>query len=99
MAMKTYLRLGFISLLLVCLHPANAACTYSEAMMAYKQGNDTRGLALMRMAANDGDARAARYLVKIDDKTVNPDMKQLIVADDKASTVPLVWEKLQNTAQ
>lgn len=72
---------------------ANAACTYSEALMALRHGNDVRGMALMRMAANDGDARAARYLVKIGDKTVNPTMRQLITADNKARSEPLVWQR------
>ena len=74
---------------------ANAACTYSEAMMAFKQGNEVRGVGLMRMAANDGDARAARYLVKIGDKSVNPKMRILIIADNKARSEPLLWERVE----
>lgn len=46
------------------------ACTYSEAMMAFEQGNSLRGQALMRMAANDGDIRAERFLASIPD--INP---------------------------
>jgi hypothetical protein len=74
---------------------AHAACTYSEAMMAFRQGNEVRGVALMRMAASDGDARAARYLVKIGDKSVNPEMRQLIMADNKTRSEPLLWERVK----
>ena len=38
------------------------SCTYSEAVMAIKQGNTVRGTALLKMAANDGDQRAIRFL-------------------------------------
>jgi len=38
------------------------SCAYREAMMALEKGNDVRGLALMRMASQDGDHRAERYL-------------------------------------
>ncbi len=41
------------------------ACTYGEAIMAFKQGNTTRGVALMNMAAKDGDQRAEKYLANI----------------------------------
>ena len=43
-----------------------AACTYSEAVMAYNGGNLVRGQALMKMAAKDGDQRAVRFLVARD---------------------------------
>lgn len=39
-----------------------AACTYDEAILALQQGNALRGLALIRMAARDGDIRATHYL-------------------------------------
>lgn len=39
-----------------------AACTYSEALMAFNNGNLVRGQALMKMAARDGDQRAERFL-------------------------------------
>jgi len=39
-----------------------AACTYSEAIMALNTGNSVRGLALMSMAAKDGDRRATQFL-------------------------------------
>lgn len=39
-----------------------AACTYGEAVMALKTGNSVRGLALMNMAAKDGDWRAIQFL-------------------------------------
>ena len=41
---------------------AQAACTYSEALMAFNNGNLVRGQALMNMAARDGDQRAVRFL-------------------------------------
>jgi hypothetical protein len=40
----------------------HAACTYDEAMMAFNNGNQIRGQALMRMAASDGDERAVHFL-------------------------------------
>ncbi|WP_455366635.1 hypothetical protein [Kaarinaea lacus] len=40
----------------------HAACTYNEAMMAFKNGNQIRGQALMKMAARDGDQRAVHFL-------------------------------------
>jgi len=40
----------------------HAACTYNEAMMAFNNGNQIRGQALMRMAARDGDERAVHFL-------------------------------------
>lgn len=39
-----------------------AACTYNEAILALEQGNQVRGLALLNMAARDGDQRATQYL-------------------------------------
>lgn len=41
------------------------ACTYSEAMLAFKDGNAVRGQALMNMAAKDGDQRAVRFLASL----------------------------------
>ena len=99
MSIKRLIQLGLMTFALGSVHIADAACTYSEAMMAYKQGNSVRGLALMRIAANDGDARAARYLVKIDDDSVNPEMQRLVVADTQARAAPLLWEKIQNTPE
>ena len=43
-----------------------AACTYSEAVMAFNNGNLVRGQALMKMAARDGDQRAVRFLASSD---------------------------------
>ena len=60
---RTYSTL--ISLFLVATFGANAyaaACTYDEAILALQQGNAVRGLALIRMAAQDGDQRATDYL-------------------------------------
>lgn len=42
------------------------ACTYREALMALEQGNALRGMALMRMASNDGDQRASQFLAEND---------------------------------
>jgi hypothetical protein len=54
-------------------------------MMAFQQGNQVRGNALMRMAANDGDTRAVRFLANL--KSINPqnnDEKRAIhIADAK----------------
>ena len=38
------------------------ACTYSEARIALKNGNEFRANTLMKMAAKDGDLRAIAYL-------------------------------------
>ncbi|WP_455222146.1 hypothetical protein [Kaarinaea lacus] len=40
----------------------HAACTYNEAVMAFNNGNQIRGHALMKMAARDGDERAVHFL-------------------------------------
>ena len=39
------------------------ACTYNEALAAFSNGNQIRGISLMKMAANDGDLRATRFLI------------------------------------
>jgi hypothetical protein len=41
------------------------ACTYNEAIIALKQGNQIRGTVLLRMAAKDGDVRAQAYLAEM----------------------------------
>ena len=44
---------------------ANAgACSYREGIVALEQGNEVRGMALLRMASRDGDRRAAQYLAR-----------------------------------
>ncbi len=53
------------------------ACSYSEAIMALQQGNQVRGMALLRMASRDGDPRASRYLAS------------LRATDDKPASAPL----------
>jgi hypothetical protein len=52
------------TVLIVALLSSNvhAACTYNEAVMAFNNGNQIRGHALMRMAARDGDQRAVHFL-------------------------------------
>ena len=47
-----------------------AACTYREAIMALTRGNSVRGLALMNMAAKDGDWRATQFLAASQRNTV-----------------------------
>ncbi len=44
-----------------------ASCAYRDAIMALQQGNQVRGLALLRMASRDGDLRASRYLASLQD--------------------------------
>ncbi len=51
------------------------ACTYNEAVIAYKQDNATRGAALMNMAAKDGDQRAVKYLANIQQPDKAPVIK------------------------
>ncbi len=41
------------------------ACTYNEALMAFKQGNTVRGQALLSMAAKDGDQRAVTLFLAL----------------------------------
>ncbi len=45
-----------------------AACSYREGIMALQQGNQIRGMALLRMASRDGDVRASRYLAALQDE-------------------------------
>ncbi len=59
------------------------ACTYGEAVMAFKQGNTTRGAALMNMAAKDGDQRAVKYLASMQ----QPDQAPAIKADSQIAFV------------
>ena len=60
------------------------ACTYREAIMAMEQGNTKRGIALMRMARNDGDRRASEYLamkgypLEAGTSTNHPPLKSMI---------------------
>ena len=56
-----------MAMLLVVAGPVFAeACTYQEAIMALEQGNAVRGMALMRMASQDGDLRASEFLASQD---------------------------------
>jgi len=59
------------------------ACTYGEAVIAFKQGNTTRGTALMNMAAKDDDQRALKYLASIQ----QPDKAPVIKADSQIAFV------------
>lgn len=52
-----------VAMSLLLTKPAFAeACTYNEAIIAFKQGNEIRGMALLKMAVNDGDTRAQHLL-------------------------------------
>lgn len=64
-----------------------AACTWNEAIMAYENDNPVRGLALMRMAASDGDVRATRYLAGIGDRIVNPVISDTLMAGNTADNM------------
>jgi len=57
------------------------ACTYKEALLAFENNNERRGVTLMRMAAIDGDVRAIKYLEL--DKTT----RQMIAS--KTATISL----------
>ena len=43
---------------------APTACTYQDAVMAYKQNNFIRAKVLLEMAKRDGDKRAEVFLAK-----------------------------------
>lgn len=64
MTLKYILSSCLLSLLLVSGSVYAEACSYNEAIMAFKQGNGVRGMALLKMAARDGDARASVLLAK-----------------------------------
>jgi hypothetical protein len=74
-----------------------AACTYSEAVMALNNGNLVRGQALMKMAARDGDQRAVRFLVSNDviDKHDNGNaISEMLLVMDSLKTVQSTAEKI-----
>lgn len=74
-----------------------AACTYSEAVMAFNNGNLVRGQALMTMAARDGDQRAVRFLVSNDviDRQDNGNaMSKMLLVMDSLKTVQSTAEKI-----
>ena len=48
------------------------ACSYNEALLAFLQGNTVRGNALMKMAASDGDERAAHFLASLKNTPLLP---------------------------
>jgi len=55
-----------------CANAYAEACSYNEAILALKSGNETRGMALLNMAARDGDQRAVKYLASLQkDKSSN----------------------------
>lgn len=74
---------------------AQAACTYSEAVMAYNKGNLIRGQALMKMAARDGDARAVRFLAHVDaDHSHGKAKSDLLLVMDSQKTAQSTAEKV-----
>ena len=48
------------------------ACSYREGIMALQQGNQIRGMALLRMASRDGDLRASLYLASLQGSDEKP---------------------------
>ncbi len=64
--------LSVVSTGVFCANAYAAACSYNEAILALKGGNEIRGMALLNMAARDGDQRAVKYLVSLQkDKSSN----------------------------
>jgi hypothetical protein len=56
------LLLGVLMPAVFCANAYAEACSYNEAILAFKNGNEIRGSALLNMAARDGDQRAIKYL-------------------------------------
>lgn len=76
---------------------AHAACTYSEAVMAFNNGNLIRGQALMKMAARDGDLRAVRFLAKNDANEHQQNGKavsEMLIVMDSQETAQSTAEKV-----
>lgn len=74
-----------------------AACTYSEAVMAFNNGNLVRGQALMKMAARDGDQRAVRFLVSADENFRHKKgkvMSEMLLVMDSLKTAQSTAEKV-----
>jgi hypothetical protein len=74
-----------------------AACTYSEAVMAFNSGNLVRGQALMKMAARDGDQRAVRFLASSDEnirQEKGKAMSELLLVMDSLKTAQSTAEKV-----
>lgn len=79
------LRLAFLLLLLAFAGQAVAeSCAYREGIMALQQGNPVRGMALLRMASRDGDARASQALLALQ----NVDKKASVSMLAQLSTIP-----------
>lgn len=74
-----------------------AACTYSEAVMAFNNGNLVRGQALMKMAARDGDQRAVSFLAASDANRHHNQGKvasELLLVMDSLKTAQSTAEKV-----
>lgn len=66
------LLLGALLPAVFCANAYAEACSYNEAILALKGGNEIRGMALLNMAVRDGDQRAVKYLVSLQkDKSSN----------------------------
>ena len=66
------LLLGVLLPAVFCANAYAEACSYNEAILALKGGNEIRGMALLNMAARDGDKRAVKYLASLQkDKSIN----------------------------
>lgn len=63
-----------------------AACTYHEAVIALGQGNNVRGMVLMRMARRDGDERASRFLAGL---LKEKDLRQEVTSVSQGDNNPL----------
>ena len=93
---KLFTITGAILISAVFTFNAQAACTYSEAVMAFNNGNLVRGQALMKMAARDGDQRAVRFLAKNDvnnDQNKGEALSELLLVMDSQDK-PSMAEKL-----
>ena len=64
--------LALMTCLAACMSFARAeACTYNEALLAFKQGNLIRGQALLDMAVKDGDRRAITLFAALKESVQN----------------------------
>ena len=63
------------------------ACTYNEAKLALQNGNQVRGLSLMKMAANDGDDRAVSFLANIAKNQIVRVEGQSLINQDNAQSI------------
>lgn len=62
------------------------ACSYDEAILALRQGNEVRALALLRMAARDGDKRADQVLADLQVSPPNSTSQQAAQANQQIAS-------------